>query len=287
MPRFARKSEIGLHWLRCGSRLFARNPWLLCGTGFGFTALMIVLTFIPFIGTLLIAGLAPILLASAYLAIDSISRQTARPAPPGMATIRRSGRALICVLQSDERLMPAFVVFIYSIAVALLVAILVRLLAGVAWEKSWLSLDTAVLPGVVAAILLATTIYSLLAASLVYALPLAFLQHEPLVPAAARSLKTCVRHAPALLLILGISLVPPLLGGIASLGSLWGGYIVSLVTGTVVFPLAVSSLYCSYRTIFTVRDTPAGRASAAPPKGSSSPGIRSDARPAARPQPRR
>ncbi len=255
MKRFKKQLEIGLRWVRCGWRLFLRNPWLLGGMGLFCVVGIAALTLIPLVGGLLIALLAPVALASAYLAIDKLSRQKmALPASLRGAAIKQSPRELLGVFRDDDRAVPMVLLGIYSLAVALLINIAVQLLAGSAWVDRWMNLDAGALLGVLATAILALSLYVLLAASLVYALPLAFLQDEPLVPAVGRSLKASARHLFALSVILGLLLAPFFLGAIASYLSIWATYLAWLVVGTVVLPVVAASSYCSYRTLFPVRE---------------------------------
>ena len=55
----------------------------------------------------------------------------------------------------------------------------------------------------------------------------------------------------ALLVLLGILLLPLLLGVIAASLSLWASYLLWLVIGSVPLPVVSASLYCSYRDIFS------------------------------------
>jgi membrane-anchored glycerophosphoryl diester phosphodiesterase (GDPDase) len=92
-----------------------------------------------------------------------------------------------------------------------------------------------------------------LAASLIYALPLTFLRDEPLIPALRHSLRASRHFAIALSVLLGILLAPFLVGAMVSLFSPWAGYLVSIIISSVIFPVTAASLYCSYRDIFAVK----------------------------------
>ena len=54
--------------------------------------------------------------------------------------------------------------------------------------------------------------------------------------------------------LLGVLLIPLLLGMIAASLSLWAGYLLWLVIGSVTLPVVSASLFCSYRDIFSARD---------------------------------
>ncbi|MHB8668314.1 MAG: hypothetical protein ACYC7B_12460 [Burkholderiales bacterium] len=252
MQRIAKHLRIGRRWITIGWQLFRRNPWLLGGMGFTIAVLISALALIPLLGSLLIALLAPILLASAYLAINSVYKQKiSLPAALRVPALKQSPRHLVDVLRDEARIFPTAVACVYCTAGALLINLLVHLLAGDAWVATWSSLEWVSQLGVFAAALLGLVLYAVLAASLIYALPLTFLLNEPLVPSLLRSLKASRHFALALLVLLGLLLAPfLLLGTVVSYISPWAGYPIWLVTGTVVLPVAAAGLYGSYHDIF-------------------------------------
>ncbi len=251
MQRIAKHLRIGRRWVTIGWQLFRRNPWLLGGMGFTMAVLISALALIPLLGSLLIALLAPILLASVYLAIDSVYKQKIfLPAALRVPALKQSPQHLVDVLRDEARIFPTAVACVYSTAGALLINLLVRLLAGDAWVAMWSSLEWMSLLGVFAAALLGLVLYAVLAASLIYALPLTFLLNEPLVPSLLRSLKASRHFALALLVLLGLLLAPLFLGAVVSYISPWAAYPIWLVTGTVVLPVVAAGLYGSYHDIF-------------------------------------
>ena len=137
----------------------------------------------------------------------------------------------------------------------LLINLAVRLIAGGSWVGRWTSLDAWPLLGVLALGLVALVLYFLLALSLVYALPLMCLRDESPIVAIGRSIKAGMRHLSALLMLLALLLVPFALGRAASYLSIWATYLIWLIVGTIIFPLVATSLYCSYRTVFPIKET--------------------------------
>ena len=83
MKQLNRRIELGFRWIRCGWRLFARNPYLLGGMGGCSAALIALLGNIPFFGTPLIGLVAPTLLAGMYIALEGIAKQKLK-LPPGL-----------------------------------------------------------------------------------------------------------------------------------------------------------------------------------------------------------
>jgi hypothetical protein len=252
MLRPIKQFEIGVRWLGCGWRLFLRDPWQLGGMGLAGAGIIIVLARIPLLGGLLIALLTPIFLASTYLEADDASKRK-RALPPSWRTavLKRVPLDLLSVFNNEERVMPMFVLSLYSMAVVVLINILAHLITNGVWAAgSWLSLGIGALLANLGTVLLLLVLYFLLASSIVYALPLAFLQDEPLIPAMRLSLRMSLRHAFALLVIPGLLLGLYFLGVLLALWSLWVCYLVWLAAGMFVLPLAVTSAYCSYRTVF-------------------------------------
>ena len=140
-----------------------------------------------------------------------------------------------------------------SVTAVLLIHLLVRLVVGEAWVANWSNLDHLALFGVLAASLFTFVFYVLLAASLIYALPLTFLRDEPLVPSLRQSLKASRHFTASLVLLLGVLLIPLLLGAITASLSLWAGFLLWLVIGSITLPVVSASLYCSYHDIFSAR----------------------------------
>jgi hypothetical protein len=250
--------ELGRRWLKCGSRLFGRNPWLLGGMSASVALLFTLLALIPLVGPLVIALFAPILLASTYLVIDKVAQmKMALPEDLRRDAIRQAPRALVEVFRDEQHVVPTLVAGIFSLAVVLMTHLLIRVIAGNAWVARWSTLDIGSLLLVLLAGLVVLAVYFLLAAALLYALPLAFLQNEALVPAIGRSFKASTLYAPALAIVLAPLLLPSLLAALASYVSVWLAPPVWLLVAAVVLPVVATSVYCSYRTLFSTKENAA------------------------------
>jgi hypothetical protein len=251
--------RLGTQWLSCGWRLFLRNPWLLGGMGLCGSVLVAALWAIPLLGGPLIALLAPIVLASYYLAIDRVSKLSMPlPAILRRAAMLQSPRELFGVFRDERRIVPIAVVSLYCIFVSLLTNMLLWLVAGSSWTKSWTSLGALGWLAILAALLLALVLYFFLAASLVYALPRTFLRDKPLFPEIVRSVRAGMHYVFALSTLLALLLVPLLVAGVMSHSAWWMGYFVALLGNAVALPLVACALYCSYRTVFQSRAPGAG-----------------------------
>jgi hypothetical protein len=255
LERFWKHLYIGRRWLLNGWRLFTRNPWLLGGMGLTAAVVLGVLELIPLLGGLLIALVAPVMLSSVYLSLDTIYRHNKiLPTELRLPALKQSPLQLLHVFRNEERVLPASAASVLSVSVVLLIHLLLRLVAGEAWVANWSSLDLPIQLGTLAMRLLAFVCYVVLAASLIYALPLTFLRGEPLMPSLRQSLKASRHFTIALLLLLGVLLLPFFLSLLAAGLSLWIGYLLWLVIGSVTLPVVSAALYCSYHDIFRTRD---------------------------------
>jgi len=255
-----RHAVLGVRWLRCGWRLCWRHPWTLGGMGCGCALVIGVLTLIPLVGRPVIALLAPIFLAGALLALDALTQQkTPLPASLRLTAFKRAPAELLGVFRNEERVVPILLVSLCCLTVVLLIDTLALLVVGSAWSKPWGGLDLAPFLGVLVATLVALAVYFLLAIALVYALPLTFLQDQPLVPALRRSLKAGAHYRFALAAVLGLLLVPGVIGAVIPAAAIWPARLLQLVVNAAVLPLVVASLYCSYRTVFPPPGSAANR----------------------------
>lgn len=252
MQRLKKHAELGLRWIRCGWRLFSRNPWLLGAMGFCCSVVATAMVQVPLVGYPFLGLLAPTAVASFYITIDAISKQkTKLPAALRWAAIRQSPREFRNIARQERRLMQVLVMGLYSLVTVVVTDILIWLLAGavLASPLSGLSFGALIIAAI--ATLLRFSLYLLLAASLVFTLPLALLQDQALVPAVIDSTRRSLHYGVALLVVGASLFVPLFLGAIASFYSTGLGYGIGILTGTIALPVSVCSLYCSYRTVFT------------------------------------
>ena len=255
LERFWKHLRIGRRWLLNGWQLFMLNPWLLGGMGLTAAVVLAVLALIPLLGGLLIALVAPIMLSSTYISLDAIYRRNmVLPAELRLPALKQSPQQLLDVFRDEKWIPPAVATSVFSITTVLLIHLLVRLVVGEAWVANWSNLAHLTLLGILSMALLVFVLYVLLAASLIYALPLTLLRDEPLLPSLRQSLKASRHFKIALLMLLGVLLVPFLLGAIAAGLSPWASYLLWLMIGSVTLPMVSASLYCSYRDIFAARD---------------------------------
>lgn len=211
-----RRMALGGRWLRCGGRLYGRNPWLLTGMGLTAATLFALLAAVPLVGGLLVGLVAPVLLAGSYVTVDELTQQKKPIAPSQrLAVLRRSPLGLVRGLHEPERAIPLLLVALYSMAVTLAMHLAVWLVAGSAWTKSWSALGPVSIITVTFALVVALAVGVLLAASLIYALPLAMLRDEGLGTVVPLSLRASRHHAPALVVPLLLALSPIVLGAAA------------------------------------------------------------------------
>jgi hypothetical protein len=251
--RAIRHLVLGLRWLRCGARLFGRNPWLLGGMGFVAAASMALALRLPLAGGLLVAFLAPVWLAGAMLAIDEVSRLGMRlPKRLRKPALLQSPKRLFGALGQETLLLPVFTAALFSLMAALAIGLFAHLAGGGTWVARWTNLNAIALAAVLGIALLGLVLYVVVAAALLYALPLVCLRDEPLIPAIRASLKASARtpfaHLPLLPLVLGPFFAPVPLAAVSAAAAA----VLEIVLAATSLPLAACSVYCAYRTLFPI-----------------------------------
>ena len=249
--------QIGMRWLGCGWRLYRRAPAQLAAFGLTAGLAVVLASWVPIIGALLVGALAPVFLGSACLVLDETARQGKTSRGPRRSAVLKAGaRSLLRVFDKEVRLIPLMLFGIYSLTVVLLAKILL-------WITVYrVTASTGLLGGVLGAFL-ALGVIAMLLASLIYALPLAFLRNEPVGTAVVRGSRVAMRHIYAVLVLLGLLALPAALAALGAIHSPWAAYAVGILTGALAFPWATAALYCSFRTLFATEE--AG-VTAAPPR---------------------
>lgn len=255
MSQFAKGLELGFRWIRCGARLFRRNPWLMVGMGACATVSIAVLTRLPFIGPPIISLLVPALLASFMLTLDKMAQQKVAIAPAHrFGMLKQAPREMLQVFRDESRAVQVVMMSFYCMAAVVLTDIIVYFLFGSVWGNR--NTDMQTLPRLIAATVVLLALYAVIAASLIYTLPLSLFERMPLVPAMQRSLAVSRRHFVALLAPATLLLVPVLIvaAGSAVFGN--AAYIMGIVAGVILLPVIAACFYCSYRTMFQMPESP-------------------------------
>lgn len=243
--------QIGMRWLGCGWRLYRRAPAQLAAFGITAALAAALASWVPIVGALLLAALAPLFLASACLVLDETARQgKISRGPRRIAAVRAGARSVLRVLDKEARLIPLMLFSIYSVTVVLFAKILLWLTAyGVALDRARLAASIDLLGAVLGA-LLALGLLVMLFATLAYALPLAFLRDVPVGTAIVLSSRAAIRHVYAVLALLGLLALPAVLGALGAIHSPWAAYAVGILSSPLALPWAAAALYCSFRTLF-------------------------------------
>jgi hypothetical protein len=135
--------------------------------------IVILLKLIPFLGSLLVALLAPILMSSGLLAANDLSKQKmSLPASLRMAAFARSPLALLRPLRDEKYTVTMLILAIYAVTMALLINISLEVISDGAWAR-----DLAVVQGsdfltALGGKSVACLLYLGLSMSLIYAVPL-------------------------------------------------------------------------------------------------------------------
>ncbi|MFQ5994943.1 MAG: hypothetical protein ACE5K1_07590 [Acidiferrobacterales bacterium] len=251
MARLEKQVKLGTRWLKCGWRLFQRNPWLLLGMGCIAMLILFLLTRIPLIGTLAAALLLPLFMSSAFLTVDQLARQkVALPKSLRLAALRRSPMMLMLPLKSNEHTMTIVFIAFYAVGAALLINILAQVISGGAWAGDLRTLDPDLILKALGSWFVAFLLYLAVTLSLIYALPLTLLQNQALLPALAESLGAGGRYMVGLAVLIGCPVALLAAGALLSYVHILATFVVWLVGGAFVLPLFAASCYCSYRTLF-------------------------------------
>jgi hypothetical protein len=259
MSRFAGHTVLGARWLGCGLRLVRRNPWLFLGMGYCGALVFGVLALIPLLGGVFMALLAPVFLASSFLSFEFFAQQKiSLPAKLRVDALKQAPRALLSVFREERHLIPIVVVCLYAMIVAMVAKTMGWAIADRAWALPWSEIEPIGLAWLILAFLIMAVVFFLVSATLVYGLPLAFIQRMPLFPSMGRSFRKAMHYAAAMLTVFSILLIPFLLGAIVSIASVWLGYVVGFMAAGVALTVLAASLFCSYRMIFAP-DKPARR----------------------------
>jgi hypothetical protein len=229
-------------------RHFRRNPWPLLGLGLMSALLLGILLLIPFLGGLLATAIAPLLLAGGFqLVHQSMQRPQALPGTLRGAALLRAPQVFLEIFRHGQLTLALVMTCIYALIAALLINIVVRIVAGPAWANPLAALDLLPLLGVLGGMLAGFLLYSLVAMTLVFTIPLVMLQDEPLVPAALRSFRRCLRYAVAILILLALSLAPVYVRELFGLSSAVLGYLAAILVGGVTLPLSVAAFFSAYQ----------------------------------------
>lgn len=265
LQRITQGAGLGLRWVRCGARLYARNPWLLGGMGVCAAALVVAAGAIPLLGGPLLGLLAPALAASFFIAVDGVAQQRLRlPAALRAAALKQAPKELLNVARDERRLLQVVLLGLYALIGVVLADVLVWSVAGSAWSNRALGVPGQLLPMLLGALILLAA-YLVLAASLVFALPLALLQREPLIPSIAASFTRSMRHPVALLVFAALGAAPSLLQALVAVRTPVLAPVLGFTAGAALMPVVACSLYCSYRTLFPATESAHGASAPANP----------------------
>lgn len=251
----------GLAWIACGYRELRRQPALWFGMALLYFVVVAALKQIPFLGTLVLVLISPLLLAGALLA--------ARDAVPGSAPVAAApaalkgrflldswllgpGRWLLAARRDPHVLLRALVASVLTLGLTLLVTIVEAPLTGgsVVSGLAAAQLAAPLKPTFVAGMTIVAALYVLLAMALCYLVPLSVLGDLPPMEALHASFTGCRANAGAVGLFLGTFFLAYLAIAVSYALLPWLGLVLTLTLGLALLPLFVAGGYCSYRALF-------------------------------------
>jgi len=278
-------AAAGWRWFTCGASLYRAAPlsWLALAAGYG--AAMTVLAAIPLVGGMAASLVGPVLAAGLLVGAADVSagrplrlRRLLYGFADGVALPRLLGLGATVLAVN----IGVFVALLMWAAMSLM-PVFVSKAAGGGTSDAWL---IGQLTGAAVLMLVALTVYLLLACAVLYGLPLVVLRGSRVWPALRSSLVECLRNwLPWLVASLPLLAVVVLLIGAAALplyssvasdvallatrlpsnplalidaipaSLLLTPLLVGLVVQTLFVPLAFGVLYCSFRDVYGVAET--------------------------------
>jgi hypothetical protein len=241
-------------WFACARALFDRDRALWLGMAGLYLLFALVLRRIPFVGSLVVVLISPLLLAGALLAAHDLRARAGRPPAHWRQWLAQPLRTLLQALANEAVMYPALLACIVTLGLVLVATALEYLLTGGSLVSGLAAGQLAgpVRPWTFAAIVLVTGLYVVLGMALYFLIPLTVLGEHAVLAAVAASFRACARHAAALALFaIGFVVLAVALAVLFVLpGGAWLGYGLLFTAGLVALPLFVAGLYCSYRTLF-------------------------------------
>jgi hypothetical protein len=241
-------------WFACARALFDRDRVLWLGMAALYLLLALALRRIPFVGSLVLVLISPLLLAGALLAAHDLHARAGRPPGRWQQRLAQPARTLLQPLANEALMYPALLACIVTLGLVLAAAVLEYLLTGGSLVSGLAAGQIAgpLRAWTFAAIVLVAGLYVVLTMALCFLIPLTVLGGHTVLTAVSASFRACARHAAALALFaLGFVVLAVALAVMFILpGGAWLGYGLLFTAGLVALPLFVAGLYCSYRTVF-------------------------------------
>jgi hypothetical protein len=266
----------GWSWLARGPALLGKDAALWVGMATIYGLLAALLSFVPFVGDVLLVLFTPILLAGALEAAHALfplTRMSAAeyaaravdPRPPGSAgpgqwpqysveQLGRGLRQLVSVFTEQHRATAVMVIGTLSLGAVVMIDILGKLLrVGGPAIRAWLSGDVNYQIGLPAALglLIVVVLYVLVYFAVLYAVPLVLFRGEQVLNAMTASLRACLGNFAAVAVLSAPPLIALAAGTLlyARLAAPWDVLAVWAVTALAA-PWFVAALYQSYQDSF-------------------------------------
>lgn len=250
------KPKHGVQWIGCGWRLIKKRTmtWIL--VSLIMTLSVLLLGFIPIIGTVVSTFLFPIVLCSSMIVIDRFNNPDA-PRPQSapkrtrglIASLRYTKDMIVSAFGKEHRILGMMAMAAGMMVFGIVVEILMRVVSGgvVNNPAHFWQLSGSQFISLFAAYAVAYVAYLVLAMCFFFAIPLFILRDYEIGEAVKISLKASTTNLIPFVYF-AVVLVSPLVVAKLVAGALgFPGLGVVLVVGTVVWMLFVNSMYCTYR----------------------------------------
>ncbi|MDH5649091.1 MAG: hypothetical protein OEY67_05495 [Gammaproteobacteria bacterium] len=249
----------GLKWFNCGWRFFKNQPklWLTISSVFVVFSYLILL--IPVAGMLIFAFFMPVVVCSTITIVQQ------KPVPAQSSSDKKNmgqalqqflvlaGKGMFSVLGHMDNLAAVMTFGSIGFLTAILVNIVEKLIAGPGLldNVSVLDLGFVSMMQFLFVRTLSILIYIVVAAFLSYAIALVMVGKRPIVPAVKYSSRALLKNHQALIAFFAVMALPLVVALIASafISPLISGLVI-IVLGTLAFPVAICSVYCSAKLMF-------------------------------------
>jgi hypothetical protein len=242
-------------WLRDGYHLLRVSPRLWFGMTLIYFLIAAALRLIPFMGGLVLILISPWLLAGALVTARDSSATTVVGGAKGWinSLISTPVRRFTLPVRDEHRMAALAIACVLVFGFALLIRIVEELVlkgGSMATGLAATGLAPPMGPGFAIAVVMVGIAYVTLLMAVYYLVPLVAFRGRAPIEALLESFQTCLRHAGAWFLLIGIFFIPYAAIVFAYAWIPWTGVVLTLTLGFVLLPLFVSTSYASFEALF-------------------------------------
>lgn len=246
-----------MKWFSCGLRFTKKRLGFWALASLAFVPIAWLIWIIPIAGVLILAFLLPLVLASSIGYVDQIVARESKTEAPAIGerfkrNIKDVPTMFIAIFKRSDILMSVLALSIAALIAALLLSIADQLLGGPARTSPAGIFEVGF--SAAAQLLVARTVvlvlYGLLIGAMLYAVPLVVIEHQPAQRALKYGFRAFTKNLIPGFVFLATLSAPLILAAMVAAFSAPLGTILGLVSGLIIFPLAINCCYCAFRLTF-------------------------------------